>query len=181
MMRMKINKTILKCDNCNPNYELDKMNPRWSSSEKEAEYYKNFVGIYETEKFPTDYNEKLEKHICPFCNNKLIDTNFLHDDFNLISKATDWNRQVLDLMMELHEKDLIEYQLKLNQFKLQQEQSDAIKKQERDINKLHCPTCSSVKVKKISGTAKVAGAAMFGLFSKTARSQFECEKCGYKW
>ena len=58
---------------------------------------------------------------------------------------------------------------------------EIIKKQERDSNKLHCPTCSSVKVKKISGTAKVAGAAMFGLFSKTARSQFECEKCGYKW
>lgn len=44
-----------------------------------------------------------------------------------------------------------------------------------------CPTCSSTKITKISTTSKVAGAAMFGLFSKTARSQFKCNSCGYKW
>lgn len=180
MIRMNITKTVLKCSNCDPNHELDILNPRWSSTQK-SEYRKGFVGIYETEKFPADYNEKLDQLICPFCNNKLIDTNFPHEDFNLIGKATDWNRQILDLMMELHEKDLIEYQLKLNQFKLQQEQHEVIKEQERESNKLHCPTCNSTKVKRISGTAKVAGVAMFGLFSKTARSQFKCENCGYKW
>lgn len=49
------------------------------------------------------------------------------------------------------------------------------------LNKPKCPTCSSTKVKRISGTAKVTGAVAFGLFSKTARSQFKCENCGYKW
>ena len=49
------------------------------------------------------------------------------------------------------------------------------------LNKPKCPTCGSTRVKKISTTSKVAGAAMFGLFSKTARSQFKCEQCGYKW
>lgn len=44
-----------------------------------------------------------------------------------------------------------------------------------------CPTCGSVNVVKISATSKVAGAALFGLFSKTARSQFKCNDCGYKW
>lgn len=48
-------------------------------------------------------------------------------------------------------------------------------------NKPHCPTCNSTRVKRISGTAKVAGAVAFGLLSKTARSQFKCENCGYKW
>ena len=48
-------------------------------------------------------------------------------------------------------------------------------------NILRCPTCGSIKVKKISATSKVIGASMFGLFSKTARSQFKCEQCGYKW
>lgn len=46
---------------------------------------------------------------------------------------------------------------------------------------IKCPTCSSTNVKKISGTAKVAGAVAFGIFSKTARSQFQCNNCGYKW
>lgn len=178
---MNITKTVLKCSNCDPNHELDILNPRWRSFGKQIEFYKGFVGIYKTEKFPTDYNEKLDQLICPFCNNILIDTNLPVDDFHLIGETTHYNRQILDLMMELHEKDLIEYQLKLNQFKLQQEQSDVIREQERESNKLHCPTCNSTKVKKISGTAKVAGAAMFGIFSKTARSQFKCEKCGYKW
>lgn len=44
-----------------------------------------------------------------------------------------------------------------------------------------CPTCGSTNIKKISATSKVVGAGLFGLFSKTARSQFECKSCGYKW
>ena len=81
-------------------------------------------------------------------------------------------------MIELNQKDIIEYNLKLNQFKLQAEQQSS---SSNNVNVLKCPTCSSTRVKKISTTSKVAGAAMFGLFSKTARSQFKCEQCGYKW
>ena len=44
-----------------------------------------------------------------------------------------------------------------------------------------CPTCHSTDVKRISDARKVAGALMFGLFSKTAKSQFQCNNCGYKW
>ena len=52
-------------------------------------------------------------------------------------------------------------------------------KSENNIPK--CPTCSSTNVKKISSISKVAGAVTFGLFSKTAKSQFKCNNCGYKW
>ena len=48
-------------------------------------------------------------------------------------------------------------------------------------NKPKCPTCGSTNIKKISATSKVIGAATLGLFSNTARSQFECHNCGYKW
>lgn len=44
-----------------------------------------------------------------------------------------------------------------------------------------CPTCGSTNIKKISLTSKAIGAAMFGLFSKNATSQFKCDNCGYKW
>ena len=44
-----------------------------------------------------------------------------------------------------------------------------------------CPTCKSYSVKKISGIKRAAYGSMFGLFSKTAKSQFECKNCGYKW
>lgn len=48
-------------------------------------------------------------------------------------------------------------------------------------NKPKCITCGSTNIKKISTSAKVAGAVAFGLFSKTAKSQFKCENCGCKW
>lgn len=44
-----------------------------------------------------------------------------------------------------------------------------------------CPTCGSTNIKKISTSAKAVGAIAFGLLSKTARSQFKCGSCGYKW
>jgi len=44
-----------------------------------------------------------------------------------------------------------------------------------------CPTCQSTNIKKISSAKKVTHGLTFGLLSKTARSQFECCNCGYKW
>ena len=44
-----------------------------------------------------------------------------------------------------------------------------------------CPTCHSKNVRKISVAKRAVFAGTFGLFSKTARSQFECKDCGYKW
>ena len=48
-------------------------------------------------------------------------------------------------------------------------------------SKPKCPTCGSTNIQKISATSKALGAIGFGLLSKTARSQFKCNKCGYKW
>ncbi|MBP3630534.1 MAG: hypothetical protein J6J23_03485 [Clostridia bacterium] len=53
--------------------------------------------------------------------------------------------------------------------------------QVKDDNIPKCPTCSSTNIQKISATSKVVGASLFGLFSKTATSQFKCNNCGYKW
>ena len=154
MIGMNISKTVLKCSNCDPNSELNKLNPRWGSVGKKKEYRKGFVGIYKTEKFPTDYNEKLNQLICPFCNNKLIDTNFPHEDFNLIGKVTDWNRQVLDLMMELHE---------------------------RESNRPHCSTCGSTNIKKITGTERATSVIGLGIFSNKINKSYKCLKCKSTW
>lgn len=54
-------------------------------------------------------------------------------------------------------------------------------KYKESLNKPKCITCGSTNIKKISTSAKVAGAVAFGLFSKTAKSQFKCENCGCKW
>ena len=44
-----------------------------------------------------------------------------------------------------------------------------------------CPVCESIAVKKISAAKRGLHAWAFGIFSKTAFSQFECEDCGYKF
>lgn len=44
-----------------------------------------------------------------------------------------------------------------------------------------CPTCGSPNVHDISNIDRGVHALIWGLFSKTARSQFECDNCGYKW
>ena len=51
----------------------------------------------------------------------------------------------------------------------------------KQLNIPKCPTCGSTDIKKISVMSKAVGATMFGLFSKTARSQFKCKNCGYEW
>lgn len=51
----------------------------------------------------------------------------------------------------------------------------------QSTNQPHCPTCGSTDIIKISAAKKAVGAGLFGLFSKTAKSQFECKNCGYKW
>ena len=44
-----------------------------------------------------------------------------------------------------------------------------------------CPTCHSTNVKKISFAKGYLHWRAFGLFSKTARSQYHCQNCDYKW
>ena len=48
-------------------------------------------------------------------------------------------------------------------------------------NMPHCPICGSMQVQKISGLNRVVHGATFGILSRTARSQFECKSCGYKF
>lgn len=44
-----------------------------------------------------------------------------------------------------------------------------------------CPTCQSPNIHKLSVTKRMTHGLAFGLFSKTARSQWECKDCGNKW
>ena len=127
-----------------------------------------------------DDEENSLTHNCVECGNPMIETNLTNSETSIILKiSTDYT--FLKAIMELKDNNPIDYQLKLNQFKVQIEQRKSIGRQEQNNSQLKCPTCGSDKIKKISVSAKIGGAMMFGIFSKTAKSQFKCEKCGYKW
>lgn len=118
--------------------------------------------------------------ICPFCNSTLIDITLPLEDYLVIRKISNYNRQLLEAMIDLHDKDIIEYELKMSQFRAQAEQQKSTENSQHD-NVPKCPTCGSTNIQKISASVKLGGAMMFGIFSKTAKSQWKCMNCGSKW
>ena len=81
----------------------------------------------------------------------------------------------------LFDKELCEKRLQKETERYLESKREGYTALNRNINTPKCPTCQSTNIRKISTASKVTGAAMFGLFSKTARSQFCCNNCGYKW
>ncbi|MDR1772486.1 MAG: hypothetical protein LBS02_17905 [Hungatella sp.] len=55
------------------------------------------------------------------------------------------------------------------------------KKYEQTTPKIKCPTCSSIDIKRITASEKVANVALFGLFGNKRRMQFHCNNCKYEW
>lgn len=125
------------------------------------------------------YEGETPPNPCPVCkfSNTLVD-----EDMDVL-RQLNCSQQLIDVMQKLRESDIIEYELKMSQFHTQYEQQQSIKKTQSQQfdNRPKCPTCGSTNIRKISASAKMAGAIGFGLFSKTARSQFECLDCKYKW
>jgi len=111
------------------------------------------------------------------CNGNLIETSLSYDDFWVLCDISDDN-DFLQAMIDLKEKDPIEYQLKMSQFKTQVQQQESIKRQQSEQSKVHCPFCNSVNVKKISSTERAASVAMVGIFSKKINKSFKCNACG---
>ena len=105
--------------------------------------------------------------------------NISENDFYTLFVSSNGNRQLLDAMINLKDKDIIEYELKMSQIRNQVDQQKRNTSQVQ--NKPKCPTCGSTNIKKISASRKMLGTIGFGLLSKTARSQWECKNCGNKW
>lgn len=80
------------------------------------------------------------------------------------------NAQFIKAMMDLYEKDIIEYELKLSQFKANTAQ------QEMYDSKPHCPKCGSTAIGSTNrGFSLVTG------FVGSGSPRNVCQSCGYKW
>lgn len=112
------------------------------------------------------------------CNGKLIQCNISCEDLNIISRISNDNN-FFQAMIDLKEKDIIEYNLKMSQFKSQLEQQKSSKTQNDTTPK--CPHCKSTNIKPISGLNRGASIAMWGVFSKKINKSFECLNCKYTW
>ena len=128
----------------------------------------NYIGYYTVLKVPED-------KVCLKCGNSLKEYNITKEEFITIYKISN-DRNFLEQMIQLKETDLIEYQLKLSQFKTQLQQQESSKIQNSNIPK--CPTCSSTNIHKISGLSKAGSVAMWGIFSRKVHKQWHCDSCG---
>ena len=94
-------------------------------------------------------------------------------DVSSIYRATN-STEVIDAMIELRKKDIIEYNLKLSEFRAQNRQRAQI--QAKQSNQVSCPRCDSTS---ISTTNR--GFSMLTGFIGSGSPRNVCQRCGYKW
>ena len=94
-------------------------------------------------------------------------------DGNIVKKIST-DDSFMNAMIKLYNENLIEYQLKIQQFKTQLQQQES-------SNTPKCPTCNSTNITRISTTSKVVNVAMFGFLGQKRKHQFKCKNCGYEW
>lgn len=149
-----------------PNCAITGKNMVGSTSTKNTEFGKGYI---------IGWDEEISS--CPFCHESVNDINITVDDYMVIRNVSNYNRQFLDAMISLHEKDIIEYELKMSQLRNQVEQKQTIQKQQDNSSTIKCPYCHSDNVKKITASSRVGSAMMFGILSKKIGKQWHCNDC----
>lgn len=122
--------------------------------------------------------DKQNRTKCVVCGRNLINTALTVDEYSILEGITN-EVSLFDAMDDLKQKDPIEFQLKMSQFKTQLQQQESSKQTEEA--QPHCPTCGSTDIQKISGTKRWFSTGLFGLASSDIGKSMCCKKCGYKW
>lgn len=114
------------------------------------------------------------------CGGDLIDINFPKEDLRTLLFLTE-SKPLIDAMIELYNNDIIEYELKMSQFREQRKQKSArmqadwnAKQQEK--NTVKCPKCGSTAIATVNrGFSIITG------FIGSGSARNVCQKCGHKW
>lgn len=129
---------------------------------------------------PNDQNSA-----CYKCGLPLIETNLSTKEIRIIFETSD-DLNFLKAMMDLKDKDIIEFNLKLSQFENQIKQSQSIKQNQnsnvvQQSNIPKCPTCQSTNIRKIGTGERMGSVIMFGIMSKKMNKTWKCNNCGHTW
>ena len=125
------------------------------------------------------YSQNYNVHEENACGGELETVSITCDDLDIISRISN-NNDFFQAMIDLKEKDLIEYNLKLSQFKTQLKLQESIQQQQSEQSqvKLRCPYCNSVNVRRISAIEQVSSISMLGMYSRKINKSFLCGSCG---
>ena len=112
-------------------------------------------------------------HIDNNCNGELVETPIAKEEFAIIC-CISMDNEFLQAMIDLKEKDIIEFNLKMSQFKaqLQQQKSSA----PQSANTVRCPRCGSTNI-----TAGQRGYSLLTGFVGSGSTVNRCANCGHKW
>ena len=144
------------------------------------EYEKEFQAICDSGFLGFAYFEKIDEGatVCPFCGNIIVDTGIERGDYCDLTIVSNYNRKLIEAMIELKKKDPIEYETKMIEFR---KESERIMDEDDSDVMPKCPTCGSINIEKISFGKKLTGGALFGILSSNVRKTMHCRNCGYKW
>jgi len=122
---------------------------------------------------------------CIYCGNEVkIQTSKYTNEYYIEKSIEKYDTQFREL-------DILEEEIKANpqfdvnayntakEYKRQHKTSFAFTPENTTTPK--CPVCQSPNIKKLSATNRGLHLIAFGVASKTARSQFVCRNCGYKF
>lgn len=116
-----------------------------------------------------------EDNTCEKCGTNLTNTDIKIEDFMTIMNVSNFNRQLLDAMIELKQKDIIEYEIKMSQFRNQAEQKNIIENKKSDDNTPKCPKCGSTSIQIVPRKWSLLGGFA------TKKTDRVCVNCKYKW
>ncbi|MCI9347400.1 MAG: hypothetical protein HFI56_14355 [Lachnospiraceae bacterium] len=107
------------------------------------------------------------------CGGKLIEVSISEEEFRIMCFISTDNN-FLQAMIDLKEKDIIEYNLKMSQFRAQLQQKKASTSQR--ANMVRCPRCGSANI-----TAGQRGYSLLTGFVGSGSTVNRCANCGHKW
>lgn len=117
--------------------------------------------------------------LCAFCIRDLI----LYENWTRMKEREqyDWKAKTNPKIniSEIDKEHLKKIQLKATEFDAQYRAELEEKEYPKYTPK--CPTCGSPNIHKVSTTAKLVDAAVWGLLARKPRVQFHCDDCGYEW
>ena len=112
-------------------------------------------------------------HTANNCNGELEPLNISWDELSIICDVS-CDNTFIRAMSDLKEKDIIEYNLKMSQFKSQVQQQKSARQQ--TSNQLRCPKCGSTNV-----STGARGYSFVTGFVGAGKTVNRCGKCGHKW
>lgn len=111
--------------------------------------------------------------LCYACDSNIVKTPLLVEEYAYITLISE-DRDFIDAMIELKQKDIIEFKTKIAQFKAQVDAQEERKRQERNLPR--CPKCGSTSI-----TASQRGYSFWTGFLGSNKTVNRCSNCGHTW